>query len=157
MVAVVLVWPFRREMTSRYAKAEVRNASLDFCSPHLEHTTHTARFLYSNLMLGRWTYRPESCRSLVKCSFWPANRFASTYVTARISRGDDLGQTREDDHQTFRMRKDQQMTELPLSPLLDPVILKERSRWEQTKERPKVAEFSQFQKKIWESPFGRQP
>jgi hypothetical protein len=69
-------------------------------------------------------------------------------------KGRDLGATREDAHQTFRLRNDETAKELPLSPLLDPVVLEKRARFEQTKERPKFAKFTPFQKKLWESPFG---
>jgi len=69
-------------------------------------------------------------------------------------KGSDLGPTREDAHQTFRLRKDETAKELPLSPLLDPVALEERSRYEQTKERPNFAALTPFQKKLWENPFG---
>jgi hypothetical protein len=39
--------------------------------------------------------------------------------------------------------------------LLDPVVLEKRSRHEQKKEQPKFADFTPFQRKLWENPFGR--
>lgn len=85
---------------------------------------------------------------------WAQCRLSSTHVPGRILRGDDLGPTREHDHQTFRVRKDDQANELPLSPWLDPVVLEEKSRFRETKERPKHANFTPFQKRLWENAFG---
>jgi hypothetical protein len=65
-----------------------------------------------------------------------------------------LGPTREDAHQTFRLRKDETAKELPLSPLLDPIVVEARSRFEKSKERPRIAEFTPFQKQLWKNPFG---
>ena len=79
---------------------------------------------------------------------------SSTHVPGRVLRGDDLGPTRKDDRQTFRVRKDGQAKELPLSPWLDPIVLKENSRFRQTKEKPVPAKFTPFQKRLWENPFG---
>ncbi|KAF1839741.1 hypothetical protein BDW02DRAFT_584960 [Decorospora gaudefroyi] len=104
-------------------------------------------------MPGRCTYRLTSCWSLTRPSLRAQCRQSSTHVPGRILRGEHLGPTRADAHQTFRVRKDASAKELPLSPLLDPVVLEQRSRFEQTKERPKVAEFTPFQKKLWASPF----
>jgi hypothetical protein len=73
---------------------------------------------------------------------------------ARIPRGDDLGPTRDDTHQTFRVRKDGKSKELPLPPLLDPVVLEKRSKWENTKDQPKAADFTPFQKKLQANAFG---
>jgi hypothetical protein len=106
-------------------------------------------------MPGRCFYRLKPCSSLARL-LQAQCRHSSTHVPGRILRGDDLGPTREDTHQTFRVRKDETAKDLPLSPLLDPVILENRSRFEQTKERPRVAEFTPFQKKLWENPFGMQ-
>jgi hypothetical protein len=78
----------------------------------------------------------------------------STVTHARILRGDDLGPTRDDTHQTFRVRKDGKSKELPLPPLLDPVILEKRSKWENTKDEPKAADFTPFQKKLQANAFG---
>jgi hypothetical protein len=98
----------------------------------------------------------EACSSLARLLLKAQCRSASSHIPGRILRGDALGLIREDAHQTFRVRKDDAAKELPLSPLLDPVILDKRSRFEQTKKQPKVAEFTPFQKKLWENPFGRQ-
>ena len=112
--------------------------------------------LSSYPMPGSCLHRLKSCSSLVRPTLQAQCRQSSTHVPGRILRGDDLGPTREDAHQTFRVRQDETAKELPLSPLLDPVILGQRSRFEQRKEHPRVAEFTPFQKKLWENPFGRQ-
>ncbi|CAG5144629.1 uncharacterized protein ALTATR162_LOCUS1578 [Alternaria atra] len=116
------------------------------------HTNHTIIHL-SRLMPGRWTCRPRSCLSPIRLPLRAQCRQSSAHVSGRILRGRDLGPTREDAHQTFRLRKDETARELPLSPLLDPIVVEERSRFEQTKERPKFAEFTPFQKKLWMNPF----
>lgn len=107
-----------------------------------------------SLMPGRCMPRLQICSSLAKPSLRAHRHFYST--NTRILKGDDLGPTRSDAHQSFRTRKDVTAKELPLPPLLDPVILDKRSRWEQTKKRPDVANFTPFQKKLWENPFGTQ-
>jgi hypothetical protein len=112
-------------------------------------------FSSSCQMPGRCLYRLELCSSLARPLLQAQCRQFSTHA-GRILRGDDLGPTREDAHQTFRVRKDETAKELPLSPLLDPVILEKRSRFEQTKERPRATEFTPLQKKLWENPFGMQ-
>jgi hypothetical protein len=71
-------------------------------------------------------------------------------------KGAELGPTREDAHQTFRLRTDETAKQLPLPPILDPLVVEKRSRFEHTKERPKLAELTPFQKKLWENPFGMQ-
>jgi hypothetical protein len=123
----------------------------------ISNIVHTAPPKYSSSypMPGKWLYRLKSCSSLTR-PLQTQCRHSSTYVPGRILKGDELGPTRADAHQTFRVRKDETAKDLPLSPLLDPVILEKRSRFEQTKERPRVAEFTPFQKKLWENPFGMQ-
>jgi hypothetical protein len=69
--------------------------------------------------------------------------------------GDGLGPTRKDAHQTFRVRKDRSLKELPLPPLLDPVILEHRSRFEAPKKTQTLAEKTPFQKRLWQNPYGR--
>ncbi|KAF2641496.1 hypothetical protein P280DRAFT_542799 [Massarina eburnea CBS 473.64] len=75
------------------------------------------------------------------------------YSTTQNLLGDDLGpiQRNEDQHKSFRVRQDG--SSLPLPPSLDPVVVSERSRWEQLKEKPNVANFTPFQKKLWENPY----
>ncbi|KAF2033271.1 hypothetical protein EK21DRAFT_59035 [Setomelanomma holmii] len=97
-------------------------------------------------MLGR-CIRPLATRPQLASSPLQAQcRFASAHV--RVSVGSDLGPTREDGHQTLRIRKEQRGKDLPLPPLLDPVALEERSRWEKTKAQPKAANLTSFQKKL---------
>jgi hypothetical protein len=79
----------------------------------------------------------------------------SNWTDARNLTADDLGPTREDAHQTFRVRKDGTRKDLPLPPLLDPVIVEERSRWEVKKVQPKDADLTPFQKKLLLNPFGK--
>ncbi|KAF2259954.1 hypothetical protein CC78DRAFT_536691 [Lojkania enalia] len=68
-------------------------------------------------------------------------------------KGEQLGPIGKDGHQSFRIRKDGTKS-LPLPPVLDPVVLSERSRWEQPKARPDVKKFAPFQRKLWENPYG---
>jgi hypothetical protein len=103
-------------------------------------------------MLGKCAHRLASRSSLAICTPQPPCRLASTHV--RISTGDDLGPTRDDAHQTFRLRKDGKAKELPLPPLLDPIILEKRLQWETTKAQPKAAERTPFQKKLQANPYG---
>ena len=112
------------------------------------HTFDTPR----PLMLGKWTRPLGSCSSPASRTLKARSRSESTHV--RISRGDDLGPTRDDAHRTLRVRKDGKEKELPLSPLLDPVVLGNRSRWETIKAQPKAADFTPFQKKLQANPYG---
>ncbi|KAF1956711.1 hypothetical protein CC80DRAFT_472368 [Byssothecium circinans] len=75
------------------------------------------------------------------------------YSTNKVLPGDDLGRTHRDEHQhkSFRVLNDS--PNLPLPPSLDPVVLAERTRWEQPKERPNVATFTPFQKKLFENAY----
>jgi hypothetical protein len=103
-------------------------------------------------MLGIWINRPASYPSFAFRALQAQCRFTVTH--ARIPRGDDLGPTRNGIHQTFRVRKDGRSKELPLPPLLDPVILEKRSKWENTKDQPRAAEFTPFQKKLQSNAYG---
>ncbi|KAF2130124.1 hypothetical protein P153DRAFT_290113 [Dothidotthia symphoricarpi CBS 119687] len=102
-------------------------------------------------MLGRCTPHLQSCLSLAERALRARCRLYST--NTYNLKGDQLGPTREDAHGSFRARRDGTLKELPLPPLLDPVVLEKRSRWEQTKQQPDVANFTPFQKKLWENPF----
>ncbi|KAF2827259.1 hypothetical protein CC86DRAFT_208780 [Ophiobolus disseminans] len=101
-------------------------------------------------MLGRWTHRPASCNSLLRTSLQEC-RHTSHHV--RISRGDDLGPTRDDAHQTFRIREHGDGQALPLPPLLDPVVREKRSQWDKKKLWPNAETFTPFQKKLQANPF----
>lgn len=101
-------------------------------------------------MPGRWTRRLASS--------WSQARAVSTASRRHVQhiqplKGDQLGPTQQHGHRTFRARKEGKK-ELPLSPLLDPVALETRSRHEQKKARPKFADFTPFQRKLWENPYG---
>jgi hypothetical protein len=78
------------------------------------------------------------------------------YTHARISKGNDLGPTRDNAHQTLRIRQDTNERDLPLPPLLDPVVLEKRSRWESVKSQPKAADLTSFQKRLQTNPYGMQ-
>ena len=144
-----LVLPRKKEATAR-AKPEVRCKSLYYLpEPHQLRLTTSPR-----PMLGRWILRPGSCLSLARQHSKAQCRASSAHIPGRISKGDDLGPTRKDDYQTFRIRKDKQAKDLPLPPLLDPQVLQQRSRFEQRKERPNVAKFTPLQKQLWENSFG---
>jgi hypothetical protein len=104
-------------------------------------------------MLGRLARRPNSCSSLTG-RLWKAQiRFTSTHVHIP----NDLGPTSEDAHGTYRVRSDQKEKDLPLPPLLDPVVLERRSRWENNKARPNAEKFTPFQKKLQANPYGKLP
>ncbi|KAH7085272.1 hypothetical protein BKA63DRAFT_13966 [Paraphoma chrysanthemicola] len=100
-------------------------------------------------MLGKCTHHAAPCFRL-------ANRLSharSTSTHVRVPVGDDLGPTREDLHQTFRARKDQNESDLPLPPLLDPKILNRRSQWEKPKAQPDLANQTPFQKRLQANSF----
>lgn len=105
-------------------------------------------------MPGRWTRRPiYPLKFIQRCVHVQARR-PITHASGRILTGDDLGSTRTNEHQTFRVRKDETATELPLSPLLDAVSLKQKSRWKTPKRQPDVAHFTPLQKRLQENPYG---
>ncbi|KAJ4348117.1 uncharacterized protein N0V89_009489 [Didymosphaeria variabile] len=66
-------------------------------------------------------------------------------------RGDDLGSTTPDEHQTFRVLDDG--SKLPLPPTLDPIVVAQKSRSKKEKEQPDVSKFTPFQKKLRENPY----
>lgn len=99
-------------------------------------------------MSGGWTRRLQSCLSFARSYSSTQCRLQSSTVLT----GDQLGPIHQDKHQSFRVCKDGKP--LPLPPVLDPVVLFERSRWEQTKAKPNVEKFTAFQKKLWENPYG---
>lgn len=105
------------------------------------------------LMPGQWTRRLGSCSSQAR-SISTAQRTSNSNVrpVTPLS-GIELGPTQQNGHRTLRKRLDGKKT-LPIPPLLDPVVLETRSRYEQKKEKPKAAEFTPFQHKLWENPFG---
>jgi hypothetical protein len=103
-------------------------------------------------MLCRRTLRLASYTSLASSTLPAQCRLVYTHV--QISRGDDLGPTRDEVHQTVRVRKDANAKGLPLPPLLDPVVLEKRSKWENIKAQPKHAERTPFQRKLQANPFG---
>lgn len=159
MVCVRLVLgarpPSRHEAMAR-AKPGVRcqqSRSVEKTSPH------RIPALSSRPMLGRWTHRPASCVSPARRRPLRLPRCASsTHAPGRILQGAHLGPTRDDDdYHTVRLRQDKQAKELPLPPLLDPLVLEQRSRFEQKKERPQVADFTPTQRRLWENPFGTTP
>jgi hypothetical protein len=105
--------------------------------------------IYFPLMPGR------SAQPLPKCSIHHrAPRAPRRAYSAKTLPSDALGPLEQDEHnrQSFRVLKDGK--KLPLSPLLDPVVRSKRSQWQHPKERPDVANFTPFQKKLWENPFG---
>ncbi|KAF2466774.1 uncharacterized protein BDR25DRAFT_293190 [Lindgomyces ingoldianus] len=79
------------------------------------------------------------------------NRAQHCLYSTPAPKGDELGPIQQDGHQSFRVRRDGKR--LPLPPLLDPVVLSERSRWEQPKARPSANKFTAFQRKLRESPY----
>ena len=102
-------------------------------------------------MPGQWTRRLGSCSSQAR-SFSTAPRTSNIRYVKLLS-GNELGPTQQDGHRTLRKRLDGKRA-LPLPPLLDAAVVELRSRHEQKKEKPKAAEFTPFQRKLWENPFG---
>lgn len=103
------------------------------------------------LMPGQWT-RCLVARSSQARGISTARQSSVAHIVPL--KGSGLGPIQQDGQRTFRTRKAGNK-ELPLPPLLDPVVLEKRSRYEQKKERPKLADFTPFQRRLWESPFGR--
>lgn len=109
---------------------------------------------FSYLMPGRIPPRPRQCLRLVETT---RLRIQSRPYSTRdpVTNDDALESTIHRDenlHRSFRLRPGGKP--LPLPPSLDPIVASERSQWEQTKKRPNVAEFTPFQKKLWENPYG---
>ncbi|QRD01170.1 hypothetical protein JI435_157860 [Parastagonospora nodorum SN15] len=77
----------------------------------------------------------------------------SVYTHVCIATGEDLSPIRDKVHHTVRSGKDESAKDLPLPPLLDPIVLDKRSRWENTKAQPKAAEFTPFQKRLQANPY----
>ncbi|KZM22588.1 uncharacterized protein EKO05_0009577 [Ascochyta rabiei] len=101
-------------------------------------------------MPGQWTRRLGSCSSQAR-ALSTVRRQSHATPTPPL-KGDELGPTQQHGHRTFRTRRDGRK-ELPLPPLLDPVVLEERSRHEQKKEKPRPADFTPFQRRLWENAF----
>ncbi|KAH8727101.1 hypothetical protein GQ44DRAFT_612234 [Phaeosphaeriaceae sp. PMI808] len=102
-------------------------------------------------MLGKCAFHLASCSSRVECTLYSQSRSISSHV--RTSIGDALGSTRSDGHQTFRTRKNGDAKELPLPPLLDPLILEKRARWENSKAQPDFENLTPFQQKLLATPY----
>ncbi|KAL5436851.1 hypothetical protein PMIN07_011995 [Paraphaeosphaeria minitans] len=98
----------------------------------------------SQLMPARRIPRVKSCLTL------PNNAQRRAHVV-NVLRGEDLGPVVQDEHHTFHARKDG--SKLPLPPVLDPIAVEKRWRWKQQKEKPGVAGFTPFQKKLLENPY----
>ncbi|KAF1920608.1 hypothetical protein BDU57DRAFT_437365 [Ampelomyces quisqualis] len=102
-------------------------------------------------MLSRRAHHLASHSIPTSCGWQLQWRSKSSH--ARIAKGDDLGPTRSGDYQTFRARRDGGGKELPLPPLLDPLVIERRALWEAPKAQPKAADFTPFQKKIQANPY----
>ncbi|KAF2272466.1 uncharacterized protein EI97DRAFT_436957 [Westerdykella ornata] len=72
-------------------------------------------------------------------------------TTAAVLRGDALGPTQQSAHRTHRILKTGET--LPLPPLLDPLVLEQRSKWTQPKKPPDAKTFTPFQKKLYATPY----
>jgi len=101
-------------------------------------------------MTGRLIQRLKLCASFTKQLISGAVRPYSSTAPPR----DALGPLHHGQHKSFRVRKDGTRKSLPLPPVLDPVVLAERSKWEQPKKEPNIEQFTPFQKKLWENPYG---
>jgi hypothetical protein len=104
-------------------------------------------------MPGRPSNRLPSCFNRTRL---PTPAQCRTY-SAEVLKGGALGPIHRDEqkHQSFRVFKDD--TKLPLPPLLDPIVVSERTRWQEPKAKPNIATFTPFQKKLWENPYGTLP
>lgn len=104
-------------------------------------------------MPGQWTAaRLGSCSSQARALSTARRQSHAKHVVPLT--GDGLGATQRDAHGTFFKRRDGQK-KLPLPPLLDPVVLDQRAQHCAKKEKPKFADFTPFQRRLWETPFGR--
>ncbi|KAL1654365.1 hypothetical protein SLS61_002965 [Didymella pomorum] len=104
-------------------------------------------------MPGQWTARLGSCSSQAR-ALSTARRQSHNNNIKHVTplTGSELGPTTRNVQRTFIRRKDGKK-DLPLPPLLDPAVLAQRSQHEVKKEKPKFADFTPFQRKLWESPF----
>lgn len=103
-------------------------------------------------MPGQWTHRLVSRSSQTRGISTAQRQSSVNHVTSL--KGSELGPTQQNGHRTFRKRQDGKK-KLPLPPLLDPIVSEQRSRHEQKKEKPKFADFTPFQRKLSENPFGK--
>ncbi|ORY15851.1 hypothetical protein BCR34DRAFT_477391 [Clohesyomyces aquaticus] len=94
--------------------------------------------------IRQWRTLSALCRRFI-----PTQCRSYAFVTAPI--GEELGLVLDDEHRTLRKRKHGKP--LPLPPLLDPKVLSERGRWEQSKPKPRAGQITPFQKKLRESPY----
>ncbi|KAF3053457.1 hypothetical protein E8E11_008525 [Didymella keratinophila] len=101
-------------------------------------------------MPGQWTARLGSCSSQARALSTARCQSLVKHVTPL--KGSELRPTTRKSHRTFIHRKDGKK-DLPLPPLLDPAVLAQRSRHESKKEKPKFADFTPFQLKLWSCPF----
>jgi len=112
------------------------------------HDTALAIRQFSQLMPGIHIPRCASCLWSTAKSTVSQCRAYSTEVL----RGKELGPIEQDEYQTFRVRKHGKS--LPLPPALDPIKVEQKFKWQQTKKKPDVHNFTPFQKKIWKNPHG---
>lgn len=105
-------------------------------------------------MPGRRVPRRKPCQSVTPGCALRNRRLIST---CEVLTGDKLGpvEVQKHEHRTFRVRKDGKP--LPLPPVLDPVILEERSRWSKPKAKRDVNKFTPFQQKLFANPYGMPP
>ncbi|KAF2121914.1 hypothetical protein BDV96DRAFT_562632 [Lophiotrema nucula] len=94
--------------------------------------------------------RLATCSGLLRRSLSDQTRRSPTSTSTNL-KGNQLGPTIQEDHQSFRVRKDG--APLPLPPLLDPIVLEERSRWEQPKAKPDASTLTPFQRKLLANPY----
>lgn len=106
------------------------------------------------LMPGQWTARLAPCSSQAR-ALSTARRQSHARHVKHVTplKGSDLGPTALKAQRTFVRRRDGKQ-DLPLPPLLDPAVLAQRSQHEVKKEKPKFADFTPFQRRLWENPFG---
>jgi hypothetical protein len=100
-------------------------------------------------MPGTSIKRLPSCFSRLKITSFHRRTYSAKAITSNA-----LGPIAHDEqhHKSFRVLKDGK--KLPLPPVIDPIVRSECSRWQQPKERPNVATFTPFQKKLWENSYG---
>ena len=72
--------------------------------------------------------------------------------SSHIPKNEQAQALEQNGHQTFRVRRDG--TTLPLPPILDPIRIAARTRWEQPKSRPDLNNLTPFQQKLYACSYG---
>ncbi|OCK84899.1 hypothetical protein K432DRAFT_413678 [Lepidopterella palustris CBS 459.81] len=82
----------------------------------------------------------------------PHSRLFSTLPIPDTPEDSRIGPLREDGGRSVRVRKWNNRP-LPIPPLLDPIVLSARERWEKHKPDPDPEKFTPFQQKLYQNPY----